>query len=196
MSTLTFLSKHTIGMNTCKANLNVQRVNLGLFQTNFVLQFYLNLPKVATKIQEQVHSNSQRQPAFTEQIKWIALSWHACNPLLCHSPALNLLAQVWKVRPPTENTKPASSEHTPHVSGTNLHPGCTLGSLVLGVLQCNMMHTSFQHPSAEYYWTLTWSMPYLLLASQAVWQQVLSYPYRILPLLAKYFTNFTVLKSY
>lgn len=56
-------------MNTHKANLNVQGVNLGLFQTNFVLRFYLNLLKGATKVQEQARCNSHTQPAFTEQMK-------------------------------------------------------------------------------------------------------------------------------
>lgn len=95
-----------------------------------------------------------------------------------------------------EHTATVSSEHTHHASGTNPQPGCALRRW-RRVLQCNTLRTSsFQHPSAEYCWKLPPRMPYWLLPSWSVWQQVLSYPYRILPVLAKYFANFTVLKHY
>lgn len=75
MSTVTFPFKRNMN-NICKVNLNMEQINLGLFQTNFVLYFYLNLLKRATKTQEPACSKSQREPVLTKQVASIA-SWHA-----------------------------------------------------------------------------------------------------------------------
>lgn len=42
---------------------------LGLFQTDFLMQFWFNLLRGETQIQEQVPSGSQRQSASPEELK-------------------------------------------------------------------------------------------------------------------------------
>lgn len=68
MSTLTFPSKPTTGTNkfsepACTASY------FGLFQTDLAIKFWFNLLRGETKIQEQVPSGSQGEPAFPEELK-------------------------------------------------------------------------------------------------------------------------------
>lgn len=76
--------KHTLSKPECTASY------LGLFQTDFVMQFWFSLLRGATKIQEQVPSGSQKQ----RLPRGVKMSISPGSPLLWHIPALHSPLQL------------------------------------------------------------------------------------------------------
>lgn len=168
--------KHMLSKPECTASY------LGLFQTDFLMQFWSNLVRGVTKIQEQVPTGSQGQPASTEELKWTSLSWQS-TPVAPPCPAFPTAALQQSHSQSSQQAESSprawckpSPSFVPRGWGTACHWNTWSASSLV-----------------EYHGKTPPSGTYSLLASQT---KLLSYPYRILPVSAKYFANFTVPEYY
>ena len=147
--------KHKFSEPACTASY------FGLFQTDLAIKFWFNLLRGETKIQEQVPSGSQGEPAFPEELKWTSLSWHI--PAL-HSPQQSPSEVTASPEHPCVWCKPSPS-FVPQGWGTACH--WNMGSA-----------SSLWNTSEKYHqvWLTHCWLPK---------QQLLSYPYRILPCISQ-----------
>lgn len=167
--------KHMLSKPECTASY------IGLFQTDFVMQFWFSLLRGATKIQEQVPSGSQKQ-RLPEELKWASLSWQS-TPMAHPCPAFPTAALQ---QSPSQGSQQAES--TPWVW---CKPSPSFVPLGWGTAShWNTWSASSLWNTREKYHQVG------LTHCRVPKQQLLSYPYRILPVLAKCFANFTVGKYY